>query len=66
VKVPLVHIKCGKTAFLYEEDELVPGALMQSQCAELLDGSRPLSGDTMVCGSCGEEIGPYPSQELSR
>lgn len=43
---------CGETAFYYDH---LPAkhAVISSESATLLDGSRPSKFDGIICGSCG-------------
>lgn len=53
IRVPVIHTlpECGGIAF-YSLKELVPGDEFVPEDILLLDGSHPMSGDLMVCGSC--------------
>lgn len=58
-KIALWHTKgdhpCGKQAFWYEPPLV---GFVRSEKAELLDGSKPVSGHMIRCGSCGKPVGP--------
>ena len=46
---------CGRLAFRYL-GEIRYGDVMRSQRAVLLSGERPMTGEVIVCGSCGREL----------
>ena len=66
MKIPIFHRECGRPAFLYEESELIPHALVQSCHAEHLDGGTICEGELIVCDSCGKPIGAATDENLSR
>lgn len=49
-----IHQLCGKPAFFMEEN---PDHEPRSYQVELPDGTKPVPGSYMVCGSCGEKLG---------
>lgn len=50
-----VH-ECGEPAFYFPRMP-VAGALVRSEDVILPDGSQPVSGSAIVCGTCGKYLG---------
>ena len=48
------HRVCGGVAFRYTERP-TRGTVIDPSKARLLDGSTPVGGSLMVCGTCGRE-----------
>lgn len=49
---------CGAPAFRYRRDEARAGAVIQVEAARLLDGTVPLCGEAVRCGTCQQQVGP--------
>lgn len=53
----VVHTTCRGIAFRYAH-RLEPGdPWFQAEHVETIDGSVPIAGDEMICGSCGFPTG---------
>jgi hypothetical protein len=50
------HNSCDKVAFFYNKEELSSYAVMRSSEVRLVDGTEPLPGSRLQCGSCGMEL----------
>jgi hypothetical protein len=56
--IDITHIRCGRPAF----KTLVrpkAGTPMLPENIELLDGTMPVMGDRIICGSCGQSCGHW-------
>jgi len=51
----VVHNTCHKTAFYYD-GPLEGGTIVESGKAVFPDGTHPVQGSPMLCGSCGRPI----------
>lgn len=51
--VRIIHKVCGRTAFYYDGE--LKGRIA-SHKATLCDGSKPVAGEPILCGSCGKVI----------
>lgn len=58
-----MHGLCGKPAF-FMDDWVVGLVGTSSHNVELPDGTKPLPGSYMVCGSCGEALGRLLSSNV--
>jgi len=54
---PIIHEVCDQVAFYYTEQP-VWGEPINPALAVLNDGTTPVNGSVMVCGSCGQECTP--------
>lgn len=66
VYLPVKHHQCGQTAFSIRKASVVFGAPILAEHVRLADGSQPINGDKMTCGSCGSDVSaPYePVQRI--
>ena len=55
--IQIFHLGTDHVAFLYDEVPH-PADKIMSEHAVLLDGSRPVSGHYVYCGTCGEVLTP--------
>jgi len=55
VRYPVYHLDCGDVAFLTRR-RWTPGTVMRSRDVVLNDGSLPVDGEKMRCGSCDQPI----------
>ena len=58
--VRVIHNNCGKLAF-YFKVRLKEGSIIFANNIVLIDGSEAVSGDQIICGSCGDPLvlNPY-------
>jgi hypothetical protein len=54
---PIMHEACDQVAFYYTEQP-VWGEPIDPKLAVLIDGTTPINGEPMICGSCGQECSP--------
>ena len=52
--IDILHLTCGRVAFRYDHSPH-PGERIDPTHATLLDGTKPVVGDRMICGSCGKQ-----------
>lgn len=63
--VEILHKKCGEIAFYYTH---VPAKseMMTAVRSRTVDGDKIVPGCPMICGSCGEHVGPKGLQVRRR
>jgi len=53
--IPILHKLCGNTAFYYRHLP-VPGEIIEASKALLVDGTKPVRQEPMICGGCKQQI----------
>ena len=58
------HNECGQVAFYLRFRPRATEELLAKHVV-LPDGKQPVSGERMVCGACGQDIGAPPSEYMT-
>lgn len=59
--VPIYHKRCNGIAFYYHK-YVVLGEVLEAKYATKLNGDQIITGEKIICGTCGEEC---PTANLS-
>jgi len=63
-KYVYIHEECGKPAF-FSDREMKISEAWRGDYFVLPDGSNPVGGEQIVCGSCGKPMSKSPTMHLN-
>lgn len=55
--IPAIHLGCGEPAFFLDSSRAKRFHIARSEDVRHIDGSPAISGEKIVCGSCGKPVG---------